>query len=54
MEIRPEVAKDALRLAAAKLPTRTEFITTSTPPRLGREVSHDLSQLASQLRDVRS
>ena len=54
VEIRPEVAKDALRLAAAKLPTRTEFITTSTPPRLGREVSHDLSQLASQLRDVRS
>lgn len=54
VEIRPEVAKDALRLAAAKLPTRTEFITTSTPPRLGREVSHDLNQLASQLRDVRS
>ena len=54
VEIRPEVAKDALRLAAAKLPTRTEFITTSMPPRLGREVSHDLSQLASQLRDVRS
>ena len=53
VEIRPEVAKDgtsthnrlttkALRLAAAKLPIRTEFITSSTPPRLGREVSHEL------------
>lgn len=34
----------ALRLAAAKLPIRTEFITKSTPPRLGREVSDALRQ----------
>ena len=33
----------ALRLAAAKLPIRTEFITASTPPRLGREVGHELA-----------
>ncbi|KAL4400265.1 39S ribosomal protein L16, mitochondrial [Malassezia pachydermatis] len=44
VEVRPEVAKDALRLAAAKLPIRTEFITASTPPRLGREVNPDLSK----------
>lgn len=47
VQVRPEVAKEgafsttypALRLAAAKLPIRTEIITASTPPRLGREVS---------------
>lgn len=33
-----------MRLAAAKLPIRTEFITATTPPRLGREVSQDLAQ----------
>ncbi|CAO1625917.1 unnamed protein product [Sympodiomycopsis kandeliae] len=34
-DIREEVAKEALRLAAAKLPVRSEIINTSTPPRLG-------------------
>ncbi|WFD32446.1 39S ribosomal protein L16, mitochondrial [Malassezia sp. CBS 17886] len=43
VEVRPEVAKEALRLAAAKLPIRTEFVTVDTPPRLGREVSADLA-----------
>ncbi|WFD00383.1 39S ribosomal protein L16, mitochondrial [Malassezia yamatoensis] len=51
VEVRPEVAKEgtlneshlALRLAAAKLPIRTEFITASTPPRLGREVDVNLA-----------
>ena len=33
----------ALRLAAAKLPIRTEFVTLSTPPRLGREVDANLA-----------
>lgn len=33
--IREEIAKEALRLASAKLPGPTEFISTSTPPRLG-------------------
>lgn len=37
----------ALRLAAAKLPIRTEFIKKTTPPRLGREVSQNLAQPAS-------
>lgn len=38
MEIRPEVAKEALRLASAKLPVRTEFVTRESAPRLGRIV----------------
>ncbi|PPQ67741.1 hypothetical protein CVT26_007028 [Gymnopilus dilepis] len=33
--IREELARDVLRLAAAKLPTKMEFITRSSPPRLG-------------------
>ncbi|KAJ9120119.1 hypothetical protein QFC22_003017 [Naganishia vaughanmartiniae] len=33
--IREEIAKEALRLASAKLPVQTEFITISSPPRLG-------------------
>ncbi|KAF9564546.1 mitochondrial 54S ribosomal protein YmL47 [Agrocybe pediades] len=33
--IREELARDVLRLAAAKLPTKMEFINRSTPPRLG-------------------
>ncbi|EMD31939.1 hypothetical protein CERSUDRAFT_59375 [Gelatoporia subvermispora B] len=33
--IREELARDALRLANAKLPTINEFITRSSPPRLG-------------------
>lgn len=38
VEIRPEVAKEALRLAAAKLPVPTEFVTTASAPRLGNKV----------------
>lgn len=38
VEIRPEVAKEALRLASAKLPVRSEFITRESAPRLGRLV----------------
>ncbi|PWN93365.1 ribosomal protein L16 [Acaromyces ingoldii] len=38
VEIRPEVAKEALRLASAKLPVPTEFLTRSTAPRLGNLV----------------
>ncbi|CAK5272951.1 unnamed protein product, partial [Mycena citricolor] len=33
--IREELAREALRIAAAKLPTKMEFIRRSTPPRLG-------------------
>jgi ribosomal protein L16 len=33
--IREELARDVLRQAAAKLPTKMEFISKSTPPRLG-------------------
>ncbi|KAL9934121.1 hypothetical protein V8E36_007203 [Tilletia maclaganii] len=36
VEIRAEVAKEALRLASAKLPVRTEFVSQETNPRLGR------------------
>ncbi|KAF8229767.1 54S ribosomal protein L16 [Tricholoma matsutake] len=36
--IREELAREALRQAAAKLPTTMEFITRSTPPRLGNLV----------------
>ncbi|WFD40826.1 39S ribosomal protein L16, mitochondrial [Malassezia japonica] len=43
VEVRQEVAKEALRLAAAKLPIKTEFVTASTPPRLGREVDAALA-----------
>lgn len=38
VEIRLEVAKEALRLAAAKLPVPTEFVTTKSAPRLGNKV----------------
>ncbi|KIL60321.1 hypothetical protein M378DRAFT_199826 [Amanita muscaria Koide BX008] len=38
--IREELARDMLRQAAAKLPTKMEFITRSTPPRLGSLVLH--------------
>jgi len=38
--IREELARDALRQAAAKLPTTMEFITRTTPPRLGNLVLH--------------
>ncbi|KAH9831131.1 mitochondrial ribosomal protein L16 [Rhodofomes roseus] len=36
--IRPEIARTVLRLGAAKLPGVMEFITKSTPPRLGNLV----------------
>ncbi|KAJ9475538.1 54S ribosomal protein L16, mitochondrial [Pseudozyma hubeiensis] len=38
VEIRPEVAKEALRLASAKLPVPTEFVTTASKPRIGNKV----------------
>ncbi|UZJ57477.1 hypothetical protein CBS101457_006797 [Exobasidium rhododendri] len=38
VEIRSEVAKEALRLASAKLPVPTEFITRQSAPRLGNLV----------------
>jgi len=34
-ELRPELARDALRLAADKLPVQTDFIDRTTPHRLG-------------------
>ncbi|KAF8621782.1 hypothetical protein AX15_007518 [Amanita polypyramis BW_CC] len=40
IHIREELARDILRQAAAKLPTRMEFITRTTPPRLGNLVLH--------------
>ncbi|PPQ70983.1 hypothetical protein CVT24_009938 [Panaeolus cyanescens] len=40
MPIREELARDILRRAAAKLPTKMEFINKSTPPRLGNLVLH--------------
>ncbi|EED78636.1 candidate mitochondrial ribosomal protein L16 [Postia placenta Mad-698-R] len=36
--VREEIAREALRLACDKLPTINEFITRSTPPRLGNLV----------------
>nr|XP_019048163.1 ribosomal protein L16 [Kwoniella bestiolae CBS 10118]OCF27093.1 ribosomal protein L16 [Kwoniella bestiolae CBS 10118] len=38
--IREEIAKAALKLAQARLPLQTEFITLSSSPRLGK-ISHD-------------
>ncbi|KAF8189937.1 ribosomal protein L10e/L16 [Mycena galopus ATCC 62051] len=38
--IREELAREALRLGSSKLPTRMEFISRSTPPRLGNLVLH--------------
>lgn len=38
VEIRPEVAKEALRLASAKLPVPTEFVTTASKPRIGSKI----------------
>ncbi|CAO1630542.1 unnamed protein product [Jaminaea pallidilutea] len=38
VEIKTEVAKEALRLASAKLPVPTEFITSASGPRLGNSV----------------
>ncbi|KAJ7136090.1 mitochondrial 54S ribosomal protein YmL47 [Mycena epipterygia] len=38
--IREELAREALRLAASKLPTKMEFISKATPPRLGNLILH--------------
>ncbi|KAK7051285.1 39S ribosomal protein L16, mitochondrial [Paramarasmius palmivorus] len=38
--IREELAREILRQAAAKLPTKMEFISRDTPPRLGNLVLH--------------
>ncbi|TFK62233.1 hypothetical protein BDN72DRAFT_804381, partial [Pluteus cervinus] len=38
--VREELARDALRQAASKLPTQMEFINRSSPPRLGSLVLH--------------
>ncbi|KAJ3753794.1 mitochondrial 54S ribosomal protein YmL47 [Lentinula raphanica] len=38
--IREELARDILRQAASKLPTKMEFIGRDTPPRLGNLVLH--------------
>ncbi|KAK1921196.1 ribosomal protein L10e/L16 [Papiliotrema laurentii] len=40
--IREEIAKAAFKLAQAKLPVKSEIITTASAPRLGNIVSHDL------------
>ncbi|KIY63554.1 ribosomal protein L16 [Cylindrobasidium torrendii FP15055 ss-10] len=39
--IRAELAKEILRIASSKLPCKMEFITPSTPPRLGRILVRD-------------
>ncbi|WWD22649.1 ribosomal protein L16 [Kwoniella shandongensis] len=41
--IREEIAKAALKLAQARLPLQTEFITISAPPRLGKISSPKLA-----------
>ncbi|KAJ7190949.1 mitochondrial 54S ribosomal protein YmL47 [Mycena pura] len=38
--IREELAREALRLASSKLPTKMEFIRRTTPPRLGNLILH--------------
>ncbi|KAJ7905101.1 mitochondrial 54S ribosomal protein YmL47 [Mycena leptocephala] len=38
--IREELAREALRLASSKLPTKMEFISRTTPPRLGNLILH--------------
>ncbi|KAF8637002.1 hypothetical protein AX17_003115 [Amanita inopinata Kibby_2008] len=47
--IREELARDIMRQAAAKLPTKMEFITRSTPPRLGNLVLHTPKPVAEDL-----
>lgn len=42
VDIRPEVAKEALKLAAVKLPVKSEFITKESAPRLGQIVEHTI------------
>ncbi|KAJ8463202.1 hypothetical protein ONZ45_g17663 [Pleurotus djamor] len=46
--IREELARDALRQAADKLPTVMEFISRSTPPRLGNLVLHPPQPVISE------
>ncbi|KAG1749319.1 ribosomal protein L10e/L16 [Suillus lakei] len=53
--IREELAREALRQAADKLPTIMEFITRSTPPRLGNLVLQPeppINQLSSPAQTV--
>ncbi|SPO30099.1 related to MRPL16 - mitochondrial ribosomal protein, large subunit [Ustilago trichophora] len=47
VEIRPEVAKEALRLASAKLPVPTEFVTTASKPRIGNKIVETTTTTAS-------
>ncbi|WVQ64274.1 ribosomal protein L16 [Kwoniella botswanensis] len=49
--IREEIAKAALKLAQARLPLQTEFITLSSSPRLGK-ISHDNLASPSYARPV--
>lgn len=46
VEIRPEVAKEALRLASAKLPVPTEFVTTASKPRIGSKIVEPVERAA--------
>ncbi|KAF9059773.1 ribosomal protein L10e/L16 [Rhodocollybia butyracea] len=46
--IREELARDILRQAASKLPTTMEFISRSTPPRLGKISSWELAPPKSE------
>ncbi|KAJ8587366.1 ribosomal protein L16 [Rhizopogon salebrosus TDB-379] len=50
--IREELAREALRQAADKLPTTMEFITRSTPPRLGNLVLHPEAPVIEGLPDA--
>ncbi|KAF8917981.1 ribosomal protein L10e/L16 [Mucidula mucida] len=45
--IREELAREILRQAASKLPCTMEFISTKSPPRLGRLLLHDLPEPSS-------
>ncbi|SJX65577.1 related to MRPL16-mitochondrial ribosomal protein, large subunit [Sporisorium reilianum f. sp. reilianum] len=47
VEIRPEVAKEALRLASAKLPVPTEFVTTASKPRIGNKIVEPASSASA-------
>lgn len=42
--IREEVAKQALKLAQVKIAVKTEFVSSTTPPRLGTLVSSELEK----------
>lgn len=49
VEIRPEVAKEALRLASAKLPVPTEFVTTASKPRIGNKIVESADDASSAI-----